>query len=225
MSYKIIAISDNHGKLDFTIPTCDLLLHAGDVCPDFAPGTTWGSGMQEGWLNSKWLNWLDEQPVQSWVGTLGNHDFAWKGGVPSNFKIDELWTSPLTGLKIWLSPWSNTFGGWAWMAHPDTLAAVYANIPAGVDIIISHQPPYGYGDQLRADMIINGNDPSGHVGSRELLNVIDNLKPKVVVCGHIHSSRGVYERNGTKIYNCSMVDEAYKRIYEPVEIDIDGITS
>jgi len=242
-------MSDNHGKLDFSVPSCDLLLIGGDVCPDWAPGTSWGSSMQEQWLNSKWLNWLDAQPADRVIATFGNHDFVRKQEAPANFKVDELveistgeripcGCPPSTdncrcklntnGLKIWFSPWSNTFGGWAWMADPDTLGAAYSLIPNDIDIIVSHQPPYGYGDQVPERYRFSPSDieNDGHVGSRELLATIERVKPKVLICGHIHSGFGLYyhvrlDGGKTKIYNVSIVDEAYHRVNNPTEIVLD----
>ena len=237
---KLYAISDNHGKLDFKVPPCDLLLHAGDVCPDYAPGSSWGSSMQEQWLSSKWLNWRDEQPIKIVMGTFGNHDFISRySKVPPNFNIDHLLVldGPCTcgdegkkgphgdscckgNIKVWFSPWSNTFGGWAWMKDPMYLEEIYDHIPDNVDIIVSHQPPYGYGDQVPERYRFSAADleNDGHVGSKELLATIDRVKPKAVVCGHIHSGFGSYDHNGTKIYNVSLVNESYERVNPPTEI-------
>ena len=34
---------------------------------------------------------------------------------------------------------------WAFMKAPGELEAVYAKIPEGIDVLVSHQPPYGWG--------------------------------------------------------------------------------
>src|SRR5207245_235351 len=142
---KIYALSDQHGKLNFELPEADLILHAGDICPDFAPNSSWGSLMQERWLKDKWAPWCAGKKV---MATLGNHDFLSINVIPGLYQ-DELWTEVgEKDLSIWFSPWSNTFGGWAWMAPPEHLKIIYDEIPEGTDIIVSHQPPYGYGDQV-----------------------------------------------------------------------------
>ena len=64
---------------------------------------------------------------------------------------------------------------------PD-LETVYAEIPEGIDILISHQPPYGYGDRY-CDV---GSVKTEHLGSRELLAAIDRCRPKLVICGRTH---------------------------------------
>ena len=50
-------------------------------------------------------------------------------------------------------------------------------IPEDTDIVITHGPPYGI-----LDKIYNGQS----VGCKILLNVIERVKPKVHIFGHIH---------------------------------------
>jgi predicted phosphodiesterase len=211
---KIIAIADQHGYLDFTLPEGDIVIHAGDVCPDFGPRTQTGSARQEAWLRKKWLPWVGND-LHRLYATFGNHDFVSRHfGNP--FFVDR--SIERDGYKIWFSPWSNQFLQWAWMKEPAELAEVYAKIPDDVDVLVSHQPPYGYGDQVPPQYIGLNEDPEGHVGSKELLKTIERVAPKVVICGHIHNGRGTYQHRDTLIYNVSLVNEAYQRVYEPVEI-------
>lgn len=214
---KIYAFSDQHGKLDFQLPEADLILCAGDICPDFAPGEHVGSYMQERWLEHKWLPWKGDANV---LATFGNHDFVYSRLIPASIKVDE--AIEFNGLKIWFSPWSNTFGAWAWMAPPPQLEEVYAQIPADTDIIVSHQPPYGYGDQVAERYRFSTSDVEndGHVGSKELLATINRIHPKAIICGHIHSGFGRYRHGNTDIYNVALVNEEYQRINEPVEIPL-----
>jgi Icc-related predicted phosphoesterase len=213
---KIVAFSDQHGHLDFQLPEADLVLCAGDVCPDFQPGYEKAGWNQAGWLETKWMPWLQkntQDTPEAWA-TFGNHDFLKYG---SRVFGTDSWIR-VSGKTIWLSPWSNEFGGWAWMKSPEDLKELYSFIPNSTDIIVSHQPPYGYGDLLDPKMARLGEDP--HVGSKELLDTIDRVKPELVICGHIHSGRGSYQRGETRIYNVAVVNEAYERVHEPVEIDL-----
>lgn len=213
---KICAFSDQHGKL-FDLPDADLYLCAGDVCPDFAPGSQVGSNAQVKWLKEKWLPWIGNKRAKL-LATFGNHDFVSRHfGIP--FFVDR--AVDQEGLRMWMSPWSNTFGGWAWMKSPDELAGHYNNIPEGTDIIVSHQPPYGYGDEVPSQYIVFQADGDSHVGSKELLHAIDTVKPKFVICGHIHNGRGEYQRGDTRILNVAVVNEQYQRVYEPFIIEVD----
>jgi hypothetical protein len=37
---------------------------------------------------------------------------------------------------------------WAFMKQPTELAHVYAGIPDGIDVLVTHQPPLYYGDRV-----------------------------------------------------------------------------
>ena len=205
---KIVAFSDQHGQLGFELPPADLYLCAGDVCT----GPTF---LQEKWLASRWATWMGGR---RYLATFGNHDFLEKWQAPKGFKVDE--TVEVKGVNIWLSPWSCLFGNWAWMEKDIDLAKRYARIPNGTDIIVSHQPPYGLGDQLPPELIRPDEDPSGHVGSKSLLETILRVEPKFVVCGHIHNGRGAYMIGPTTVLNVCLVNEAYKMVHKPVEFEI-----
>jgi len=75
----------------------------------------------------------------------------------------------------------------------------------GVDIIVTHAPPTGYGD----------GDDYAHRGFDCLLNLIDCYHPQYLIHGHVHMNYDTkivreLEYNGTKIINA----------YERYELDI-----
>ncbi len=82
----------------------------------------------------------------------------------------------------------------------------YAAIPAGIDILVSHQPPYGHGD----DVFDSASGGLRHLGSLELLAAIERVRPKLVICGHVHGGFGRSEHEGTQIYNVSILDQRYR---------------
>ena len=49
---------------------------------------------------------------------------------------------------------------------------------------------------------------------------MDRVRPKIVVCGHIHEGYGQFERDGTLIFNVSVVDEHYRLVRGPTVIDL-----
>jgi Icc-related predicted phosphoesterase len=230
---RIVALSDQHGHLP-EIPPCDLLIIAGDVCPDgfgrqFAMDAP---ELQKAWFDQTIRPWVAMAPATRTILTWGNHD--WCGQLctfddPSSaasataltIVVDDATRVPSGGvagqtITVWASPWSNQFGDWAFMKAPAELVPVYAAIPEGIDILVSHQPPFGYGDRC-ADFI-SGRIIS--VGSRELLATIDRVRPKIVVCGHIHEGYGQFERNGARILNASVVDEHYRLVRGPTVVDL-----
>src|SRR5207245_6582596 len=93
--------------------------------------------------------------------TWGNHDWcgqacSFRSDSPEQARstdlqilVDEGTTVPFREsgghVSVWATPWSNRFMYWAFMKKPRDLEPVYAAIPVGTDIPISHEPPYGYG--------------------------------------------------------------------------------
>lgn len=229
---RIVALSDLHGYLP-KIPPCDLLIIAGDICPDrFGPVLAMHEpDQQKAWFNRKVRPWLAKAPATHKILTWGNHDWCGEAcsfrhdmapeASTSEFQIlvDEATHVP-TGVasfsvSVWGTPWSNQFMDWAFMKEPPDLARIYASIPDGIDILVSHQPPFGHGDR-------NIDVDSGrvqHLGSRELLAAIGRVRPKLVICGHIHDGHGRYEYDRVAIHNVCIVDERYRLVHDPTVIE------
>lgn len=62
-----------------------------------------------------------------------------------------------------------------------------------ITIFVSHNPPYG----TLCDRMKKGN----HVGSRAVLEFIQDYQPDFCICGHIHESRAEDCIGKTKVYN------------------------
>lgn len=223
---KILAISDQHRHL-LDIPPCDLLIVAGDQCPDVLGGMAARNDpeRQWRWFRDTWLEWRNRQPVKECVVTWGNHDFCGEQHRDERFEIGGKRTNILCdasivigGKCIYLTPWSNTFMRWAFMRDPAELAKVYAKLPKDIDILVSHQPPLGYGSQCRYIDVRDGKMKEEQVGSAELTEAIRRVKPAIVVCGHVHSGYGTYDIDGIPVYNVSVVDEGYSLVHPPTVI-------
>ncbi len=74
---RIVALSDQHGHLP-EIPACDLLIIAGDVCPDrFGPFLAMHHPEQQNaWFNRNVRPWLAKVPATHKILTWGNHDWC-----------------------------------------------------------------------------------------------------------------------------------------------------
>lgn len=175
---KIGITGDFHGALP-EVPPCDLLLIHGDI------------GDSIDWLQRRLIPWLAaiEVPV---IGIAGNHDFIAQkhpqlfAELPWLYLQDEaavVTSSRGDNIKVWGTPWSVQFGGWAFMRPDDGLAERWALIPADTEILLVHGPARGYGDLAQG---------RSSVGSRTLLERIDQLPDlQLVAFGHIHEGYGV----------------------------------
>lgn len=62
-------------------------------------------------------------------------------------------------------------------------------------VLISHEPPYGAQDKVFLGM---------HGGSKDLREIVDKYKPRLVLCGHIHEDPGIIKIGEITVVNCSM---------------------
>ena len=70
----------------------------------------------------------------------------------------------------------------------------------GVDILLTHVPPYGVLDRVDSASI----PPAWigrHAGSKSVLEYIRLKQPHYVFCGHIHESAGFEKLGQTEVYN------------------------
>jgi Icc-related predicted phosphoesterase len=211
---KIVAISDIHGQLPESLPPCDLLLIAGDICPltDHEPRA------QANWLATEFRAWLDRQRAAQVVATWGNHDFV--GELAPHLVPPLRWQMlvdqaiEVLGLKIYGSPWQPRFFDWAFNLDEPDLEKRWQRIPSGIDILLLHGPPYGYGDLAGPNRF----HPQGeHTGSPSLTRRILEVRPQLAVFGHIHEAFGVYELENVVLANVSVLNARYELVNRPFE--------
>jgi Icc-related predicted phosphoesterase len=216
----IVAISDLHGYLPATVPQCDLLAIAGDVCPDFqgsgsrsAARALHVSERQADWLRRAFSPWISRQPAAAVVMCWGNHDYV---GEEASAALEDLPVALLTdssclvqGLTIYGMPWT-TFAPemWAFDVAADDIVARTDAIPSDVDILLTHGPAFGV-----LDTTVTGE----RAGSHALLEAIARIKPRLHLFGHIHEARGAQGFS----YNLSLLDVRYRPYPLPLtEIDV-----
>jgi Icc-related predicted phosphoesterase len=213
------AISDLHGRLPH-IEDCDLLLIAGDICPDHYVGKEKryalddvGAAWQVQWLHTEFRPWLFDlmrRGIEA-VGIAGNHDFAFERRrrwvealkLPWTYLLDETYES-LAGPVIYGTPWVPGLPRWAFYASESGCHARSEAIPKGIDILMSHGPPLGYRD------LTSPRFGSMNAGDIYLITACERVQPKLLVCGHIHEGHGYERMFGTTVYNVSYVDENYE---------------
>lgn len=69
-----------------------------------------------------------------------------------------------------------------------------------LDILVCHQPPYGYLDKVNFPGVPE-HWKGKHAGSKAILEYIKKYQPKYVFCGHIHEGEGKAKIGKTEIYN------------------------
>lgn len=211
---KITAISDTHTKhSDIKIEPCDILVHAGDY--------SYQGRIQE---VTSFLQWFSKQSATHKIFINGNHEVG-PYESPALFKTilssysnviylnEEL--VEVEGLKIYGYPITSTFFDWSYMrdrGSPEMLAGL-AKIPTGVDIILSHGPAAGI-----LDIVPDGS----HAGCEDLLKELDRIRPKVMICGHLHSNNGFKEVNNILHVNASILNDQYQHVYNPKTIYMEN---
>lgn len=197
---KLCCISDLHGHLP-ALPDADVLVIAGDICPVENHKLYY----QQWWLDTVFRKWLPDMPV---VAIWGNHD--WIGehlemvpDLPWHLLTDQ--SVDIDGIRFYGTPWQREFCSWAFNLTEAELAIKYAAIP-GCDVLVSHGPPLGYGD--------NG------LGSPSLTEAIRRLRIPLTICGHIHEGYGRFEDSGLTIVNASVRDEKYRVVNSPIVVEV-----
>lgn len=71
----------------------------------------------------------------------------------------------------------------------------------GLDILVCHQPPYGYLDNVSGKYGAPKNYIGKHAGSKVILDYVKKYQPKYVFCGHIHEGEGKTNVGKSEIYN------------------------
>lgn len=69
-----------------------------------------------------------------------------------------------------------------------------------LDILVCHQPPYGYLDKVNFPGVPESWKEK-HAGSKVILDYIKKYQPKYVFCGHIHEGEGKVKIGKTEVYN------------------------
>lgn len=230
-----VAMSDLHGLLPEIEKPFDLGLIAGDVMELYSQkypklGEDWMLGEFMDWINS--LPYKDEQ--SKIVLIAGNHD-VWLERMPqsnkemflialrerSNHRIiyleNELYNFHCNGeqISIFGTPWCKIFGNWAFMGNQEFLKEKYSEIPEGVDILLSHDAPYGVSDMCYG-WTKYGRTPY-HIGNEQLRDAILEKNVHMNLHGHLHSANHEKELLGeTEVYNVSLLDEDYIEAYKPL---------
>ncbi|HEX8111339.1 MAG TPA: metallophosphatase domain-containing protein [Kofleriaceae bacterium] len=205
MSLRIVGVADTHLFHDrLAVPDGDVFVHAGDLCR--------GGSLPELAQAAAWIRAL---PHATKIVVAGNHDWPFvrdRGRAIELLGPDVIYLedSGLTigGLSFWGSPWQPIYGAWAFnLERGAALAARWALIPDRVDVLITHGPPQGIGDQ---------GPISSRAGCEELRARVEVVRPLLHLFGHIHQDGGLWQHDGVVFANVTTAD--CRR--EPTVIDV-----
>jgi predicted phosphodiesterase len=210
---KIVCISDTHSlHASVPIPDGDVLIHAGDMT---------GHGVERDIIE---LNtWLGTQPHRYKIVCPGNHDTlfeeapAFARSLLSNARVAIDEELVIEGFRFYFSPWTPEFGRWSFMLpRGPGMRSVWSAIPEGLDVLVTHGPPHGI-----LDYVPGLNRTAGvHAGCKDLLGVVQRVKPKAHVFGHIHEGSGITKRDDTLFVNAAICDASYRPINPAREITL-----
>jgi len=217
MKLIITIVSDTHTKhneITQDLPGGDLLLFTGDL-------------MNSGYKLSditEFCNWFDSLDHYAHkIFIAGNHDRIFENNyqmameIVNSYKnityLQDSWVEigSDTKVKIYGSPWQPEFLNWAFNLprNGPALASKWDAIPADTDILLTHGPAYGFVDTV-------WNKKHEPLGCKLLAKRISAIKPKIHVCGHIHTGYGWHPTDNTHFFNASVLTEHYEYEQKPM---------
>jgi hypothetical protein len=225
---RITFISDTHTKhrnIEQDLPGGDLIIHAGDIMNSGYDSNDVGDFCE-------WYDGLSQYNAQVFIA--GNHDRMFENLPEAAMQIVDSykWITYLQdssmvyttedlkeSCKIYGTPWQPEFCNWAFNLPRDgkELELKWAAIPPFTDILVTHGPAWGYRDMVMGQHT--------HLGCGLLADRIHQIKPKIHVCGHIHSGHGYYFDGNTHFINASVLGERYSYDYQPMTADWNPTTN
>ena len=224
---RITLISDTHSKhkqITHDLPGGDLLVCAGDISD---------RGLQyEIKQFCEWFNNLHSYTHKIFIA--GNHDWGFQDNPIAVKEMLELYPNitylqddftyigddAQSMVKIYGSPWQPRFMNWAFNAdRGEDIQQHWDKIPNDTDILITHGPAFGYLDTLIGESV--------PLGCENLANKILEVKPKIHVCGHIHSGYGhkVNADGSMHFFNAAVLGEQYSYMHKPITFDWEKTTN
>lgn len=215
---KLVCLSDTHQMHDeILVPDGDILIHAGDFTHTGKPKEY-----------TKFLEWYSKQPHKHKLLICGNHEKEISEET-EKFQIickhydvklihDQIYE--IEGIKFFGQPRTPRFHNWGWMyERGEEAEKVWSQLPYEIDVLVCHGPPFGFGDQTPVSRFMP--EIINNAGCEAQLNKLKQIKPKLVICGHIHYSYGIHLTDfGTLVVNAASCTEGYKPLNKPIVINI-----
>ena len=160
---NIFAFSDTHGRhKELRVPeNVDIVICAGDVVEDNLVGDEY----------EDFIEWFASLPCKWKIFVPGNHELSFELGQADGI-IQRMKDKGITVLEDAIEDCDGVIIGS--IGHNVMIAQ--EDIPADIDILVTHDTPYGILDE--------------GMGSTEILNFVLHSQPKYHLFGHIHSTAG-----------------------------------
>jgi predicted phosphodiesterase len=218
MKLTLVVISDTHGKLsEISVPPGDVLIHCGDFCK---------FGSME--MFEEFCSEFAQYPHQNKLVIAGNHEYMLFGereersrklfGESVTYLRDD--GVSIEGLRFFGVAWRSKFSYIEPVREQNSPGrfsepplTVWDTIPAGVDVLITHNPPW---------KILDATPSGSNIGSRELKDNLSRIKPMVHCFGHVHSSYGHRQIGETLYVNAANVNEDYEPANQPIVVEIEN---
>jgi Icc-related predicted phosphoesterase len=201
---RLLHLSDTHSRHRSlkNLPSADVIIISDDMC--FAGAAT-------EFLD--FIEWFKSLDYKYKLFIAGNHDCILheanaeklQSFLPEN--IAYLCNSgvEIEGMKFWGMPYRLIMSDDFETRHDD-----FAVIPHDIDVLITHEPPYG---------ILDFSDGIFY-GYRDLLQTVLKIKPRYHLFGHIHSNYGIVKSKYTTFVNAALMNEAYELANEAILLEL-----
>jgi predicted phosphodiesterase len=192
---KVLVISDTHNLHEsMTLPEADMIIHCGDA--------TLRSELVEFFNFTEWFKSL---PYKHKIFVPGNHDSY--GINVGYYIIKEMFG---TSVQMLLTDYIEIEG----LKIFGSVQNGYQICPENVDILITHEPPSCILDEVPAFSQFNSDPHPMYLGNTLLLTeIIDRIKPRYHMFGHIHECGGQYKSyKNTLFINAAVLDENYTMV-------------
>ena len=182
---KIWHISDTHGLHgQLQVPDgIDVVVHSGDA-------SNWRDPYRNESELRAFIDWFACLSIPTKVFVPGNHDTSLEKGLITRDLIEHRKIRLLIneereigGLRFWGSPFTPRYGDWSYMRDRGTINRIWENIPEGLDVLITHGPPYGV-----LDATYDRHNKVELVGCSALAKRVAKVEPRFMLFGHVHST-------------------------------------
>ncbi|KAK3084925.1 hypothetical protein FSP39_021524 [Pinctada imbricata] len=246
---RIVHISDthrHHNDIVDKVPDGDILIHSGDFWRNRYKYLKLDVDHEQAIKDMN--DFFSKQPHKLKIFVGGNHEVSFNGltreeiqdSLPSVTYLQDS-SVVYKNIKIHGSPWikSRFVSAKGFATDDNKLRHIWSRIPTDIDVLVTHMPPNGIRDLGRVkffksfytshDVCTLCNEIHygfTHQGSQILREVVlQNVRPRLHLFGHMHSSAGIREIQDTVFSNAAQ--PAYRTanvfdIYKEPTIDQEG---